>query len=341
MIHYFRWPVIVTGLGLALSAYIGWATVGTISGLLSFLMVGTVLAVLEISLSFDNAIVNANRLRTMDEVWRRRFLTWGILIAVFGMRILFPLLVVTVAAKVSPIEALRIAVSDPDGYSAMIKDAHLSISAFGGTFLMLLALTFFTDEDKDVDWIRPIEGLLRRGGAIFGFETITALVIIGGFTLLIPSDHQIEFLRAASLGIVAFHAVEMLGRALDPDKRTNASAAAGGLGSFLYLEVIDASFSFDGVIGAFALTTNIFLIAVGLGIGAMYVRAMTIMLIERNTLAEFKFLEHGAFYSVFALSIVMFAHSIVHIPEVIAGLVGVSMIAVALVASILENRKTA
>lgn len=338
MIHYFRWPIIVTILGLALSAYIGWTTTGAISGLLSFLMIGTVLAVLEISLSFDNAIVNANRLRTMDEVWRRRFLTWGILIAVFGMRIVFPILVVTIAAHVTPLEALRIAISDPDGYSAMIKDAHLSISAFGGTFLMLLALTFFTDDDKEVDWIKPIERSLRRCARIFGFETLAALVIIGFFTLMIPADHQMEFLRSAGLGILAFHAVELLGRVLDPDKKANASAAAGGLGSFLYLEVIDASFSFDGVIGAFALTTNIFLIAIGLGIGAMYVRAMTIMLIERNTLAEFKFLEHGAFYSVFALSIVMFSHSIVHIPEVIAGSLGVSMIAIALYASIRDNR---
>ena len=86
--------------------------------------------------------------------------------------------------------------------------------------------------------------------------------------------------------------------------------ARGGLGAFLYLEVLDASFSFDGVIGAFALTNNILLIAIGLGVGAMYVRSMTIMLVERGTLAQFRYLEHGAFYSIFALSIVMFLQSL-------------------------------
>lgn len=111
------------------------------------------------------------------------------------------------------------------------------------------------------------------------------------------------------------------------------SELRGGLGAFLYLEVIDASFSFDGVIGAFALTTNLFLIAVGLGIGAMYVRSMTIMIVEKQTLTHFRYLEHGAFYSVFFLSVAMFAQSIVHVPEPVTGLVGVVMIVLALISS--------
>ena len=93
--------------------------------------VASVLAVLEISLSFDNAIVNANKLNTMDPVWQHRFLTWGIVIAVFGMRLVFPLLVVVIAAGVGPIEALRLAATEPHEYARIIGEAHLAIAAFG------------------------------------------------------------------------------------------------------------------------------------------------------------------------------------------------------------------
>ena len=109
-----------------------------------------------------------------------------------------------------------------------------------------------------------------------------------------------------SAGLLTFTAVELLGHLLDTRRGARDLARAGGLGAFLYLEVLDASFSFDGVIGAFALTQNLFLIAIGLGIGAMYVRSMTIMLVERKTLAQFRYLEHGAFYSILALSVIMY-----------------------------------
>ena len=105
--------------------------------------------------------------------------------------------------------------------------------------------------------------------------------------------------------------------------------------------MLDASFSFDGVIGAFALTTNILLIAIGLGIGAMYVPSMTIMLVERGTLAEFRYLEHGAFYSIFALSVVMFLQSLVHVHELITGGVGMTLIGLAFFASIRHNKREA
>lgn len=98
------------------------------------------------------------------------------------------------------------------------------------------------------------------------------------------------------------------------------AAAKGGFGAFLYLEVLDASFSFDGVIGAFALTQNLFIIAIGLGIGAMYVRSMTVMLVEKGTLSEYRYLEHGAFYAILILSVVMYFQTLMHIPEVITGL---------------------
>ena len=297
VVSYLFWPLVVTVVGLFLSGWLGWATEGTYRAVMSFLLVGTVLAALEIALSFDNAIVNANKLEEMTPIWRRRFLTWGILIAVFGMRIVFPLAIVAIFAWVNPFEAVRLALAEPDEYSRIIKDSHGPIAAFGGTFLMMVALKFFVDEDKSIDWIEAIERRLRKCGSIRGFEIAFVLIIVVAIHSVLPGNFQSSFLFSAIMGLLVFTLVDGLGTFLDQSSRTLAQVGArGGLGAFLYLEVLDASFSFDGVIGAFALTTNIVLIAIGLGVGAMYVRSMTILLVEKGTLQEFRYLEHGAFY---------------------------------------------
>ncbi|MBV0911839.1 DUF475 domain-containing protein [Anianabacter salinae] len=334
---YFIWPGIVTVLGLALGGAIGYAYTGTVAGFLEFLFICSVLAVLEISLSFDNAIVNANKLKTMRPEWQRRFLTWGILIAVFGMRIVFPLLVVCIAARIGPIDAVVLAASEPQRYSALMEEAHLPITAFGGTFLMMVALSFFCDADKDVHWFGWLERRLTGSGGLRSGEVLLTLVVITVFSRLLGPDKADTFLYCAVLGLITFLLVEALGTIIDKQSTTTA-AAQGGLGAFLYLEVLDASFSFDGVIGAFALSTNLFIIAIGLGIGAMYVRSMTIFLVDRGTLSEYRFLEHGAFYAIFLLAIIMFAQSIVHVPEVITGLIGAAIILFALYRSLKEKR---
>ncbi len=341
-LSYLKWPLIVTVVGLGLTGWLGWATEGSMAGVISFLMVGTVLSALEIALSFDNAIVNANKLEEMTPVWQRRFLTWGILIAVFGMRIVFPLAIVAIFAWINPFAALHLALADPDQYSEIIGHAHGPISAFGGTFLMMVALKFFIDEDKSVDWIEMLECRLRKWGAIRGFEIAFVLVIVLLICRAIPDHEQSAFLMSAIMGLLVFSLVDGLGTYLDNIAgKTAEIGAKGGLGAFLYLEVLDASFSFDGVIGAFALTTNILLIAIGLGIGAMYVRSMTIMLVERGTLAEFRYLEHGAFYSIFALSVIMFVQSLVHVHELITGGIGMLLIGLAFYASINYNKREA
>lgn len=339
-LSYLKWPLVTTIIGLALTAWLGWATEGTMSGVISFLIVGTVLAALEIALSFDNAIVNANKLEDMTPIWRQRFLTWGILIAVFGMRIIFPLAIVAVFAWINPFAAMHLALSDPDEYSRIIGGAHGPISAFGGTFLMMVALKFFIDEDKSVDWIAALEKRLRKWGSIRGFEIALVLTIVLLISRTLPSEEVGPFISSAVMGLLVFTMVDGLGAYLDNMAGSTAAVGAkGGLGAFLYLEVLDASFSFDGVIGAFALTTNILLIAIGLGIGAMYVRSMTIMLVEKGALAEFCFLEHGAFYSIFALSVVMFLQPLLHVHELITGGVGMFIISLAFYASIRHNGK--
>lgn len=336
---YFRWAITATAFGLFLAAWLGWATFGTITGTLSFLMIGIVLAILEISLSFDNAVVNANKLKTMSPVWQRRFLTWGILIAVFGMRIVFPLAVVAIAAKIGPWAAIELAATDPAQYAHIMEGAHLSIVAFGGAFLMMVALTYFIDDRKEVDWFGMLECRLRRCAPIRGLRISVVLLILLGFAMALPVVNRATFLFSGLFGLVVFILVEILGHVLDSYDQAHKAAGAGGLGAFMYLEVLDASFSFDGVIGAFALTQNLFLIAIGLGIGAMYVRSMTIMLVEQKTLAQFRYLEHGAFYSIFALSAIMFAQSLVHIPELVTGLISAGLILISLWSSLRWNRQ--
>jgi len=336
---YLRYAFAVTALGLVLAAWLGWETTGSGAGMMSFLFTATVLAALEIALSFDNAIVNANKLKEMDPVWQRRFLTWGILIAVFGMRIVFPLLVVVIAANIGPVSALVLAATEPERYGLIMERAHVSIAAFGGTFLMMVALSYFIDEAKQVDWIRTVEGRLRQIAPIRGIEIAIVLAIVMCFATILPERESAMFLFAAASGLLTFLFVEILGHVFDASQDAARIARQGGLGAFLYLEMLDASFSFDGVIGAFALTRNLFLIAIGLGIGAMYVRSVTIMLVEMGALAKFRYLEHGAFYSILVLALIMFAQSFVHIPEVITGLIGVVLIVLSLRSSLAHNRR--
>lgn len=335
---YFTWAFIVTAAGLVLGAWLGWNSTGTLAGAGQIFFICAVLAVLEISLSFDNAIVNANKLKDMTPVWQHRFLTWGIVIAVFGMRIVFPLAIVAIAANIGPIAAMTLAINEPAEYSRIMNDAHVSIAAFGGTFLMMVGLSFFFDEEKDVHWIHWIEDRLARGAGIKGVEIFFVLTVMVIFAQFLEPAVQQTFIWSAIYGLMTFLAVELVGSALDASQEALAGAAKGGFGAFLYLEVLDASFSFDGVIGAFALSTNLFVIAIGLGIGAMYVRSMTIMLVEKGTLAEYRYLEHGAFWAILILSVIMFVQTITHIPEVITGLFGAGLIGVALWSSIRWNR---
>ena len=337
-LSYFTWAFIVTGIGLVLGAWLGWTSTGTLSGTLTVFFIVAVLAVLEISLSFDNAIVNANKLKDMTPVWQRRFLTWGIVIAVFGMRIVFPLLIVVIAAKIGPWQAVMMAASRPEEYARIMEEAHVPIAAFGGTFLMMVALTYFFDSQKDVHWFHWLEEKLSASATIRGIEVGLVLALILLFSKLLPTIESQVFVSSAIWGLLTFLAVEVIGGLLDKSDETMSAAAKGGIGAFLYLEVLDASFSFDGVIGAFALSHNLFVIAIGLGIGAMYVRSMTIMLVERGTLQQYRFLEHGAFYAILILSVIMYAQSVVHIPEVVTGLGGAALIGVSLWSSIRWNR---
>jgi hypothetical protein len=343
---YFKGSLIFTVLCLAIGAWLGWEITHDIAGTLGVLWIILVLGVLETSLSFDNAVVNATVLRDMDETWRRRFLTWGIIIAVFGMRIVFPLVIVGIAAHLGPIDALKLAATDPVHYERIITGAHIGISGFGGAFLGMVGLTFFLDEDKDLNWIGIIERPLAALSQISGLAIGLVLLALYGISRLIAPADAMTLLVSGIFGLVAYIAVQAIGALLEKDDdgegtagaNATAAVAKAGLAAFLYLEVLDASFSFDGVIGAFALSNNLFIIALGLGIGAMFVRSMTVMLVDRGTLTEYRYLEHGAFYAIVALAVIMLLSVRFEIPETVTGLIGAAFIGLAFLASVRSNR---
>lgn len=291
-----------------------------------------VLGVLETSLSFDNAVVNAATLENMDSAWRRRFLTWGMIIAVFGMRVVFPLAIVAIAASINPLDALMLAIKEPDEYASVLIGAHVHIAAFGGAFLGLVFLKFFLDQEKDSHWLAWLEVPMSKLG---GLEI--ALVLAGVVGVGLACHAPLDFIVSGIAGIATHVAVDYVGDLLGEEDHTG-KVIRTGLAGFLYLEVLDASFSFDGVIGAFALSNNLFIIALGLGIGAMFVRSLTIMMVEKKTLDAFKYLEHGAFWAIGALAGIMFASVFVAIPETVTGLVGAGLIGAALVSSVVHNR---
>ncbi len=338
MFKHFGGSLLFTLAGLALGAWYGWALYGTIDGMLGIVWICAVLAVLEVSLSFDNAAVNATVLKDMSPVWQQRFLTWGIAIAVFGMRIVFPLVIVMVAASLGPIEAMKLALNEPAEYQRIVSDAHIGLMGFGGAFLGMVGLKYFFDSDKDVNWIDAIERPLAK---VADIEAVSIGLVLAGIwatsTMLAPAD-ALTFIIAAIAGLLTYLGVEIINHVLEPPTPTTGDVAKAGFGAFLYLEVLDASFSFDGVIGAFALTNNLIIIAIGLGIGAMFVRSMTIFLVNKGTMSEYRYLEHGAFYAILALAVIMFINTFAHIPEVITGLIGAVLIGLAFWSSVIWNR---
>jgi hypothetical protein len=275
----------------------------------------------------------------MDEKWRRRFLTWGIAIAVFGMRIVFPVVIVAVIAQIGPIQTLVMAATNPDEYSRVLTSAHVSVAAFGGAFLAMVGLKHFFDIEKEVHWIEVIERPLTRLGRIEAVELGLVMILLWLIGRQLHEHEQVAFLVSGMLGLVTYVAVDGISAFLDAEAVVTGAAVRSGAASFLYLEVLDASFSFDGVIGAFALSNNLFVIAIGLGIGAMFVRSLTIMLVNKGTLTEYRYLEHGAFYAIVALGVIMFLKTLVHVPEAVTGLIGAGFIGLSLWDSIRYNRR--
>jgi hypothetical protein len=298
-----------------------------------------ILGVLEVSLSFDNAVVNASVLKTWNRFWKTLFLTLGILVAVFGMRLLFPLVIVSQTANMSIMGAWDLALQNPDEYSKQLIAHHAEVAAFGGVFLLLVFLNFLIDEEKDLHWLGWVEQKVSELGRIKSVEIFVALaVVVAAVTNLVPAESQLNVLMAGVWGVLVYVGVDVISGLLEAGEGGDA-VKAGGVGGFLYLEMLDASFSFDGVIGAFAITNDVVIIMLGLAIGAMFVRSLTVYLVEKGTLDEYVFLEHGAHYAIGILALIMFASMKFHIPELVTGLLGVGFIVVSVWSSIRYKRQ--
>nr|WP_202466347.1 DUF475 domain-containing protein [Streptomyces sp. SID4951] len=358
----FGWSFAVTALGLVAAVfYGGWTGFGIVA----------ILSILEISVSFDNAVVNAGILKKMNAFWQKTFLTIGVLIAVFGMRLVFPVVIVAISAQIGPVEAVQLALDDKDKYQQLVTDAHPSIAAFGGMFLLMIFLDFIF-EDRDIKWLGWLERPLAKLGKVDMLSVCIALIVllVSAMTFAtnahqhggIHVDKTETVLIAGIAGLITYLIVGGLSgffenrleeeeereheaeeEAKKSGKKVPAVVIAGKAAFFLflYLEVLDASFSFDGVIGAFAITNDIVLMVLGLGIGAMYVRSLTVYLVRQGTLDDYVYLEHGAHYAIGALAVILLVTIQYEIHEVITGLVGIVLIAWSFFSSVRRNRKLA
>lgn len=318
---YFYSSFLITIIGLVVAYFLG----GILAIYIAFL-----LSILEISLSFDNAVVNAKILQTMSPIWQKRFIIWGIPIAVFGMRFVFPLVIVAVASGLGVFETLKIAITNPAHYHEALEESKNEIYIFGGGFLLMVFNDFFFDKDRKIHWI----SFLENSRLTNFFKKIPNMsVIIAIFVGLILIYEEPQYSVAYFSAILLHSLISGFDAAFDTNGIKN------GLMGFLYLEVLDASFSFDGVIGAFALSDNIFIIMIGLGIGAMFVRSLTIFMVEKKTLENFAFLEHGAHYAILALAIIMFLKVHFEVSEIITGTIGFGFILVSFICSIMKKAK--
>ncbi|MFF5101239.1 DUF475 domain-containing protein [Streptomyces sp. NPDC000134] len=358
----FGWSFAVTALGLVAAVfYGGWTAFGIVA----------ILSVLEISLSFDNAVVNAGILKKMNAFWQKIFLTVGILIAVFGMRLVFPVVIVAISAQLGPIEAVDLALTDKDRYQELVTDAHPAIAAFGGMFLLMIFLDFIF-EDRDIKWLGWLERPLSRLGKVDMLSACIALIVLVIAAMTVAThahqhggahvDKAETVLLAGIAGLITYmivgglsghfeakleeeeereHEQEETAARTGKPKSAVKLAGKAAFFMFLYLEVLDASFSFDGVIGAFAITNDIVLMALGLGIGAMYVRSLTVYLVRQGTLDDYVYLEHGAHYAIGALAVILLVTIQYEINEIVTGLIGVVLIGASFWSSVRRNRRIA
>lgn len=333
--QYFRISFLVTFILLGAAAWWGYHLNG-FAGMVQAFFIASILAVMEVSLSFDNAVVNASVLRTWNAFWQKLFLTVGIIVAVFGMRLLFPIAIVAVATGLDWWSVMVMALQQPDEYSRHLTNHHAQVAAFGGSFLLLVFLNFFFDNEKEIHWFAWVEEKVGSHGNE-NLSTLLAGVAVFVCAGLVPIEQKLSVLIAGISGIGIYLSVRFLSDLLEAKEKEGTvgkTIQQGSIGGFLYLEVLDASFSFDGVIGAFAITKDVVIIMIGLAIGAMFVRSLTVFLVHKGTLEEFVFLEHGAHYAIGILAIIMLTSVKLHIPEWFTGLSGVAFIGLSLWSSI-------
>ena len=317
-----------------------WALVAIYQGFGPFVTV-IILTLLEITFSFDNAVINSRILVTLSKFWQTLFLTVGIILAVFVVRFFVPILIVAITAGLGLTEVVHLALDNPEKYSEELHESAHMIDAFGGTFLLLVGASFFIDAHKKLHWLKAVEKPLAKAGKLPFFTIgtmilMTAAIYIGNLSRY-SSDERNAILLAGVVAISLHLLMVFFDKVSGGQQRSTVKQKVGMAAfiSFMYLQLLDASFSLDGVIGAFAITSSVVLIAAGLGAGAVWVRSMTIHLVRAGTLAKYKFLEHGAHWAIVILGAIMLIRLYgLELPEWATGSVGLIFIVLSIFSSV-------
>ena len=302
----------------------------------------TILVILEVTFSFDNAVINSRILVRMSPFWQKLFLTVGIFIAVFVVRFLVPIVIVMLTSGHGFSDVIGLALHNPVEYGETLHKAAPTIDAFGGTFLVMLGISYFMDRKKDIHWLRTVEKYLARAGNYETLKVFVMLVAAMALYFTVDDAHKTTVLIASILGTLLHLGLELFGTFFEKRQGASTGKLVGmaAFGAFMYLEVLDASFSLDGVIGAFAITNEIALIIAGLGAGAIWVRSLTVYLMKSGTLSKYRYLEHGAHWAILALGVIMFVKLYqVNPPEWLTGSLGLIVVSIAVISSIIEQKR--
>ncbi len=297
-------------------------------------VVTLILAAIELSFSFDNAVINAKILAHLNQFWRKLFLSLGIIIAIFGVRALLPVLIVGLTARLPLGDVVDLALHNPTHYAEHLEAARPAITAFGGAFLLMLSLHFFIS-DREIHWIKTIERPLSRYVRWWLPALVAAIIVVG--LAYVPGNHDPQVALAAGLvGLAAYMVINGFIAVMNRffgNGTTGERIGWAAFATFMYLEILDASLSFDGVIGAFAITNSVILIAAGLGIGAVWVRSLTVYMVKHKTLEAYKYLEHGAHYAITVLAVTMLLGVVVEVPDFLTGVLCLGLLAAAAITS--------
>ncbi len=291
------------------------------------------LCLFEIISSVDNAVVNAHVLKTMPVKYRRIFLVWGIIFAVFVVRGLLPFIIVWVAnPALSIVQVFSVAFSSDPAITGYVEKSKPFLLLGGGMYLFFVFLGWLFLEEKKYAFL--VEGFIHRRG--FWFYAIASIFLTAIIYLSLKESPMLAL--AASIGASAFFLTDGFKKNAEEKEKYLLSAKMSAWSKILYLEILDASFSIDGVIGAFAFTISVPLIILGNGLGAFVVREFTVRGLD--LIAKFAYLKNGAMYSIGALGGIMVSESFGwHYPFWLAPLVTLTLLGLFLFLSVRENQK--
>jgi hypothetical protein len=283
--------------------------------ILSILLTIAGLCLFETITSIDNAIINAEVLSTMSQKARRWFLIWGLLFAVFVIRGALPWLIVWASApSLGPVGAFTATFSSNPAVVAAIDQAAPILLVGGGTFLIFLFLHWIFLEEKEYG-ICGEHYIATKG---VWFFAVVSIFLAGIVWLAIGKNPMIAF--GAVVGSSAFFIVHGFRQNAEEHERKMVSGDISDISKIFYLEIIDATFSIDGVMGAFAFTMAVPLIIIGNGIGALIVRELTVKNVD--TIRNYRYLKNGAMYSILVLGIIMILDGFgAQIPEYVSPII--------------------